>query len=116
MMETKLSESIIINNELRSSIVEPNTLQISGRNSRVGTISDEKVGLPDYELSELKENLKGKSISGVDYRRIRRIPLLIIHILRIKESKDNNSEEDIFPEGLESVVAYGISFPRLFNK
>lgn len=109
--ETKLSESIIINNELRSSIVEPNTLQISGRNSRVGTISDEKVGLPDYELSELKENLKGKSISGVDYRRIRRIPLLIIHILRIKESKDNNSEEDIFPEGLESVVAYGISFP-----
>lgn len=108
----KDSDSITLNNditifkEMRSSFVNTSTLQISGNKSRVGSISDEKIGLDIDELSTLKKSLNGKSLSGVDYRNLRKKPLLILHILKIKKK-----DTEIYPEGLESVVAYGISFP-----
>ena len=91
---------------MRSSFVSMSTLQISGNKSRVGSISDEKIGLDIDKLSTLKKSLNSKSLSGVDYRNLRKKPLLILHILKIKKK-----DTEIYPEGLESVVAYGISFP-----
>jgi hypothetical protein len=105
----KLSGDITIYNEMRSSFIEQSYLQISGNKSRVGSISDEKIGLEDIE--SLKKSLNGKSASGTDYRQIRKIPLLILHILKIQKKDDKGN----FPNNLKSVVAYGISFPGQSN-
>lgn len=105
----KISDNITIYKEMRSSFIDNATLQISGNKSRVGSISDEKIGLENIE--QLKKSLNGKSVSGVDYRRIRTKPLLILHILKIKK-KDT---EDNYPNNLQAVVAYGISFPGQSN-
>lgn len=102
---TDLSSDVRVYRELRSSFIDKATLQISGNKSRVGSISDEKIGLSG--LDELKESLGGKTPSGVDYRKIRKTPLLILHILNVQK-KDNHKDT---PEGYDEVVAYGISFP-----
>lgn len=92
---------------MRSSFISTSTLQISGNKSRVGSISDEKIGLSLKKIEELKESLNGKNPSGVDYRKLRDRPLLILHILKLQDK----NKEGTFPEELSSVVAYGISFP-----
>jgi len=92
---------------MRSSFISNSTLQISGNKSRVGSISDEKIGLSSIKLEKLKEKLGSKNTSGVDYRKLREKPLLILHVLRLQDK----NKEGVFPEALSSVVAYGISFP-----
>jgi len=105
----ELSDDITVYKEMRSSFIEQSYLQISGHKSRVGSISDEKIGLDNIE--DLKKSLNGKSASGTDYRQVRKIPLLILHILKIQKKDDVGN----FPENLKSVVAYGISFPGRAN-
>lgn len=98
---------ITIYREFRSSFIDKKTIQVSGNKSRVGSISDEKIGLDKTAVSNLLERLNAKKPSGADYRQIRKKPLLIIHILEIEEkNKDENPYK--YPQ---SVVAYGISFP-----
>lgn len=98
---------ITIYREFRSSFIDKKTIQVSGNKSRVGSISDEKIGLDNTEISYLLEKLNGKKPSGADYRQIRKKPLLIIHILEIEEK---NKEENPYKYP-HSIVAYGISFP-----
>lgn len=105
----EVSDNITTYKEMRSSFIDNATLQISGNKSRVGSISDEKIGLDN--IDRLKKSLNGKSISGVDYRRIRTKPLLILHILKIKKKDTEND----YPKNLQAVVAYGISFPGQSN-
>jgi len=105
----QLSNDIIVYKEMRSSFIERSYLQISGNKSRVGSISDEKIGLDNIE--DLQKSLNGKSASGADYRKIRKVPLLILHILKIQKKDDTGN----FPKNLEAVVAYGISFPGEAN-
>ena len=107
----RLSDKIIIYKEMRSSFIEQSYLQISGNKSRVGSISDEKVGLDNPDIEVLKKSLNNKSASGTDYRQIREIPLLILHILKIQKKGDKGN----FPNAFQSVVAYGISFPGQSN-
>jgi hypothetical protein len=107
---TDLSDSVKVYRELRSSFIDKTTLQISGNKSRVGSVGDEKIGLSG--LDELKESLSGKTPSGVDYRTIRKIPLLILHILNVQKKDDKENT----PNGLDEVVAYGISFPGEVDK
>ena len=102
---TDLGNNIQVNREMRSSFIDKTTLQISGNKSRVGGVSDEKIALDN--IDELKKSMNGKTLTGIDYRKIRKIPLLIVHILNVKK-KDNH---DKTPKGFEEVVAYGISFP-----
>ncbi|CAA6818320.1 MAG: Endonuclease [uncultured Sulfurovum sp.] len=104
---TKVTDDISIYHEMRSSFISNSTLQISGNKSRVGSISDEKIGLSSVKLEKLKKELGGKKASGVDYRKLREKPLLILHILKLQDK----NKEGVFPESLSSVVAYGISFP-----
>ena len=104
---TDITDDIAVYHEMRSSFISKSTLQISGNKSRVGSISDEKIGLPLIQVDEMKELLNGKKPSGVDYRKLRERPLLILHILRLQDK----NKEGVFPKELASVVAYGISFP-----
>ena len=104
---TDITDAITVYHEMRSSFISKSTLQISGNKSRVGSISDEKIGLPLVQIDEMKESLDGKKPSGVDYRKLRERPLLILHILRLQDK----NKEGVFPNELASVVAYGISFP-----
>lgn len=85
----KLLDNIEIYKEMRSSFIDKNTLQISGDKSRVGSINDEKIGLNLDDIDILKKkSLDKKTLSGVDYRQIRKKPLLIIHILKIQKKGD----------------------------
>lgn len=104
---TDLTDNISVYHEMRSSFISNSTLQISGNKSRVGSISDEKIGLSSIKLEKLKEKLGSKKSSGADYRKLREKPLLILHILRLQDK----NKEGVFPKDLASVVAYGISFP-----
>ena len=104
---TDVTDNISVYHEMRSSFISNSTLQISGNKSRIGSISDEKIGLSSIKLEKLKEKLGSKNASGVDYRKLREKPLLILHILRLQDK----NKEGVFPEALSSVVAYGISFP-----
>ena len=106
-----INESITIYKELRSSFIDDKTIQVSGNKSRVGSISDEKIGLDQTEIANLAKTFNGKKLSGADYRQLRKKPLLILHILDIQEkSKDEAPYK--YPI---SVVAYGISFPGEAN-
>jgi len=107
----KLTESIKIYRELRSSFIDDKTIQVSGNKSRVGSISDEKIGLDQTEIANLAKTFNGKKLSGADYRQLRNKPLLILHILKIQE-KGKDEEPYQYPIG---VVAYGISFPGEAN-
>jgi hypothetical protein len=77
-------------------------------NRRVGTPALEKAGLPPAVVDDVERRYKkvnGKqTVPGVEYRTIRERPLLMLHLLDVK---DGNGES-IFEDG---TAAYGISFP-----
>ncbi|HFU75107.1 MAG TPA: hypothetical protein ENK66_02570, partial [Arcobacter sp.] len=96
---TELTDDVTIYHEMRSSFISNSTLQISGNKSRVGSISDEKIGLPSSKLEKLKEELGSKNASGVDYRKLREKPLLILHVLKLQDK----NKEGVFPDALSSI-------------
>lgn len=86
--------------------VEPKAeyYQVSGKSSRVASRGNEKAGLSEAEILEAKEAFKkdhpGKQINVSDayYRSVRQRPLLMLHVLKLKD-------EEFW------VPAWGISFP-----
>jgi hypothetical protein len=94
-----------INQALRSVTDGPGYVKISGRSSRVASRGAERVGLTQAELEQAKLEFQkanpGKRLNISDrfYRRFRDRPLLMLHVLDISERP------------LDSVCAWGISFP-----
>lgn len=108
----------------RNAPQEDDAIVISGKNHRVGQPSDESIGLKPEEIVKAKElavslkktkleeeNLSEEEISeklkkvkpiGNHYREFRKKPLLLLYIVKPK-----NSEE------FDSLAAYGISFPKI---
>ena len=108
----------------RSAPNEDDAIIISGKNHRVGQPSDERIalkaedieaakelavnlkkmkleeeGLPDEEI---EEKLKAVKPIGKHYREFRKKPLLILYIVKVK-----NTDE------FGSVAAYAVSFPKI---
>lgn len=92
---------------------------------RVGEIADETVDLLDKDIEEAKKEWeeerkrdpeKGKTIPGSLYRRYRQRPLLTIHLVEPRDSKENSKHKDrmMLAADIESkvLVAVGLSFPK----
>ena len=83
--------------------------RINGKSSRVASRGQERAGLSAAEMSKAKQDFfsiagnEGKSISDKAYRLARTRPLLMLHLLQLKDGE---------PEGrtAKGVLAWGISF------
>ena len=122
----KINNNVTIGKIERSAPQEDDVLIVSGKSHRVGQPSDERIGLTEDAISKAKEfaiklkrdKLEDKNTSkeeidkilksvkpiGNHYREFRGKPLLIIYIIQVKNTDKYNS-----------VVAYGISFPKIKN-
>lgn len=101
----KISNDITIGVQYRTCVENDGGIEI-GSNRRVGNISAEQAGIPKDKLEELKTKLADKGITGLELRKIRPRPLLMLHVIHgYRNIEDANSliAKDIF--------AYGISFP-----
>jgi len=79
---------------------------IGGAKRRIASTGDEKIGLPEKILKEIEKPYRdmGKNVPDKAYRERRGTPLLMLHLLDLREHKDSAP----FKKG---VVGYGISFP-----
>lgn len=102
-----------ITSQIRTVSVTPDGKgwEISGQKRRVASKGAEKTGLEGNIVSaaeaEYRENAepdKGKNIPDWVYREARSTPLLMLHVLDCRKSKNE-------PPLREGVAAYGISFP-----
>ena len=69
---------------------------------RVASRGDEKLGLTEEQQAEAEQNAKPKKPSDVHFRRVRNKPLLMVHVLGMKGTRDATNR----------VPAFGISFPE----
>lgn len=87
--------------------------RINGKSSRVASRGQERVGLSDGEVKQAREDFfatpgnEGKSISDRAYRLARTRPLLMLHLLRLRESNPPQGQE---PREELGALAWGISF------
>lgn len=82
-----------------------NSDRIAFRNRRIGSRGDEKVGLSDSEVEKIEKKYGRGNTPDKLYRKTEgKNPLMILHLLDLKDSEDG---EVI----LKDVPAYGISFP-----
>jgi len=90
-------------------------ISVSGNSSRVGSPGQAKAGMTEDQIFLAKEEWTKEhgqlTIPDKHYLRHRRTPLLMIHILDIKE-KDEHKNESITEK---DVVAWGIGFPSKTN-
>ena len=108
----------------RNAPLEDDAIVISGKNHRVGQPSDERIGLSQEDINaakelavslkkmkleeeglseeEISEKIQGVKPIGNHYREFRKKPLLILYIVKVKNTKE-----------FDSVAAYGISFPKI---
>ena len=128
-----INNNIIVGKVERSAHLEDDVLVISGKKYRVGQPSDEKIGLSDDAIEKAKElaiAMRRKKLEeenktqdeinkileevkpiGNHYREFREKPLLILYVIKVK--KDGLEEQ--YRDEYRSVVAYGISFPKIGN-
>lgn len=92
-------------------------IYVSNKN-RVASRGVEKIGLTDDEVSSavelwraeaLRDGKNPANIPDRSYRKVRVKPLLMLHLLQLKEPADSNGPPVPVPE--IPVVAWGISFP-----
>lgn len=83
--------------------------RINGKSSRVASRGQERIGLSEEEMRKAREDFfdmpgnEGKSISDKAYRLARTRPLLMLHLLLLKESEPDGRLE-------RGALAWGISF------
>lgn len=103
------SRKIKIDTETRSILVNENKM-------RVGTASDEKIGLSDSSVAQAEADFRGESknygkttVPGHAYREKRTTPLLLLHLLKpIHEGGEHS-----LPENCGALIAVGLIFPEL---
>ncbi|PBK47820.1 hypothetical protein C6383_28245 [Pseudomonas syringae pv. actinidiae] len=92
-------------------------LLINGSKLRVGSATDEKIGLSDSEIERVEKKSradtlkKSNNIPGKDYTAVRQKPLLLIHLIQPKTPGSDLGV--VVPEGCNALVAIGLSFPQL---
>lgn len=83
--------------------------RINGKSSRVASRGQERIGLSDSEMRKAREDFfdipgnEGKSISDKAYRLARTRPLLMLHLLLLREDETGGRTE-------LGALAWGISF------
>lgn len=93
-----------------------NLVQMSGHRNRLGSMSDSTFGLEQGKKDEIKrffeldEKNKGKMIPQREYFKIKRNPLLMIYLIKLK---NNNSDETVEIKVNEPFVGISVGFPSL---
>jgi hypothetical protein len=78
--------------------------EITFNKRRVGSKGDERAGLTESEILEVKQHYEGKNIPDREYRKVEgRNPLFLVYFVAVRE-KETDPDSKIVP-------AYGISFP-----
>jgi hypothetical protein len=92
------------------------SLLVNGRKLRVGSSSDETIGLTEVEIKSAKEKFWANSsnenkitVPGKSYTEIRTAPLLLIHFIEPSTAGGKYG----LPSECDSLVAIGLSFPAL---
>ncbi|KYJ87547.1 Z1 domain-containing protein [Sulfurovum riftiae] len=126
------NESYILFDDFKTGKIERNAPReddaviISGKKHRVGQPSDERIALEPKDIDaakdlainlkkmkleaegvfgeEIEEKLKSVKPKGNHYREFRKKPLLILYIIKVKDTDE-----------FDSVAAYAISFPKINN-
>ena len=106
--DSKIIQGLNVRLQMRTVTDYPgNGISINKERRRVGSAIQEAAGLHENAVKEAenvyKENNLNKLVSGKIYRKLRKNPLLIFHLLKCKDDKNS-----IFPN---EILAYGISFP-----
>ena len=114
LVEDSLGFEIICQRRRAGKRSDEKTLHITDK-QRVASRGIEKVGLSDHEINTAKESFRnekdpprpdeGLNYPDRIYRRIRKRPLLVIHLLVIGTKDEDLSQSN-------PVVAWSISFPR----
>lgn len=103
---TQVAPGIEVANLSRTSIFNDDYIAVSGKKSRVGQASDEKLGLDEAALEKAAVRIKKEGkVTGNYYREYRTRPLLMLYLLDVTDKANT----------IENVVAYGISFPYFKN-
>lgn len=86
------------------------SILVSGKSARVGSRGSEKEGIPKVEVEkinkEYSEREPGKTISDAEYRKHRKRPLLLLHLVTPRPK-----DKPIWDTGGSPLVALGLSFP-----
>jgi hypothetical protein len=92
------------------------SLLVNGKKMRVGSSSDETIGLTKNEIKSAEDkfwanasNENKITVPGKAYTEIRPAPLLLIHFIEPSIS----GEKYLLPPECEALVAIGLSFPAL---
>ncbi len=80
-----------------------NEKSIALNKRRVASRGLECTGLSDEAIAGVKQAYAGKNIPDLEYRKLRKYPLLMLHLLDCKLDETSLSDQGI--------VAYGLSFP-----
>ena len=94
--------------------IGPGYLAVSGAGSRVASRGAERAGMSTEEIERArkdfysKEGNEKKSMSDKAYRMYRTRPLLMLHLLELRDDSGNGEDQKI---QINEVVAWGISFP-----
>lgn len=97
--------------------IDRRAILINGKKMRVGSPADEKAGLAQEDILSAEEsfraehgNLEKKTVPSSAYRKLRKNPLLIVHLLKPVYGDETPYA---LPEGCGALVAIGLSFPAL---
>ncbi len=114
LVDSTLGFKLICQRRSKGDRSDSQTLFVTNK-QRVCSRGTEKIGLTEQEVESTEEEYRNEYVVPGDkstlnypdriYRRIRRKPLLVIHILAIGNKNDDLS-------GTEPVVAWSISFPK----
>jgi hypothetical protein len=108
---------IPLKRQLRRIVRNPktNSLLVSGSRARVGSRGVEREGLTLAEHEAVIAKLPdGTNVSDVEFRRARRKPLLLIHV--VKGYVRTDGEPDEFLPDSPLIVALGLSFPEFDDR
>ncbi len=116
----ELIPGLVVNLRKRKILVEPEkrSLLVNAKKMRVGSPADEKAGLSDSEVSLAESSFRadientGKTVPSSAYREVRTRPLLLLHLLKPVEVKEEGDADYPLPEDC-ALVAVGLSFPSL---
>ncbi len=96
---------------------EKRSILVNEKKMRVGSPADEKAGLSeediiqaDLDFRSIPENASKQTVPASSYRRLRKRPLLLLHLL--KPTVGNPPSDFPLPGGI-ALVAIGLSFPSL---
>lgn len=116
--ELTVIPGLVVKQRRRKVLVDDSTrsLLVNGKRMRVGSSSDETIGLTVREINIAKEkfwadtsNANKGTVPGKSFTEVRTAPLLLIHL--IEPSVEANRYQ--LPPECDALVAIGLSFPAL---